>query len=124
MGKHKFNAPDDLFDKIMARIHKEEKMLVIKRRIVLFSLSILFSGAAIMPIFNMVWKGFIESGFFKFLSLIISDTGIVILYWQEFTMSLLESLPISGLILLSFVILAFLESLKLLTKNLRIYGYK
>lgn len=111
---------EDLFDKIMFRIHREERLVIVKRKIALFSMGLIGSGIGFVPAFNMVWNGFSESGFFKFLSLIGSDTGIVMAYWQSFAMFLLESLPVVGLIALLAAALVFLESLKLLVKNLNI----
>lgn len=111
--------PGDLFKKIMHRIHEERRLLIIKRRLVIFSISLIGSIVAFIPAFQTVKTGFIESGFTEYLSLLFSDTGIVVTYWQNFTFSLLETLPIMSLVAFLITMLVFLESLKLLAKNIK-----
>ncbi len=111
--------PVELLERVLLRIKKERRLITVKRRIFLFSAGLFVTIAAFIPAAQMVWNGFTESGFLKFLSLIFSDAEIIAGYWQNFVMSLLESLPVMGLVLFLAVTLAFLEMLKLLTKNLK-----
>ncbi|MDD5043163.1 MAG: hypothetical protein PHD51_00640 [Patescibacteria group bacterium] len=111
--------PAGLFQRTLLRLEEERKLAAVKRRLALFSVGLLGSIVALVPVFKMVYAGFAESGFIKFLSLIISDTGIVAAYWQNFALSLLETLPAMSLILLLAVVLVFLELLKLSVKNLK-----
>ncbi len=104
----------------MARIYEERRLVVLRNRLIIFFLGFTGSAVALIPIFKMVQKGFIESGFFEFLSLLFSDIEIVTAYWQNFAMSLLESLPLMSLIMFSAVVLIFLEFLKLLVKDLKV----
>lgn len=126
LGKisEKFNLvepPAGLFDRIMCRIEKENKLLTLRRRIIIFSVSLIGSAIAFIPVFAYVRSGFIESGFFVFFSLIFSDTKIVLVYWQNFAQSLLETLPVMGLISFLAVVAVFLESLKMLVRDLKIF---
>ena len=111
--------PKELFDKIMSRIHREQKLGRIKQRIVIFSFGALVSLAAVFPAFQILKADLAASGFFTFSSLLFSDFAIVAAYWQNFALSLLETLPVMGLILFSAAILAFLGSIRFLTKNIR-----
>lgn len=119
MTKFLIEPPTGLFEKIMNRIHKEERLLTIKRRIVIFSIGLVGSLAGFVPAFRMAQAGFIESGFVQFISLIFSDFSVVITYWQSFVSVLLETFPIMSIIALLVILFVFLESLKHLTKNIK-----
>lgn len=112
--------PDDLFDKIMSRINLERRLLVIKRRFVIFSIGLVGSIVAFIPVFRMVQTGFNESGFVEFFSLIFSDSGVVISYWQNFTLTLLESLPVMSIAVFLATVFVFLGSLKFLVQDIKI----
>jgi hypothetical protein len=116
---------EELFLRIMNRIHKEQRLLVIKRRIAVFSVILVGCVIAILPAFNMLKTAFTESGFMQFLSLLFSDFEVMVAYWQQFLPSLLESFPVLNLMAFLTVILGFLESAKYLTKDIKfIYGYR
>lgn len=108
-----------LLEKILCRIQKERNASV-RRRIFIFAASALCSIVALVPTFQMVRTDLINSGFIQFFSLLFSDFKTVTAYWQSFAMSLLETLPIMSLIILTSVTLIFLESIKLLVKNINI----
>lgn len=112
--------PKGLFNKIMARIQEERRLLTIKRQLVIFSLGVAGSAIAFIPAFKMLQTGLYESGFLQFFSLIFSDFGTVISYWQNFVMSLLETLPIINLAILLTIIFVFMGSLKFLVKDIKI----
>ena len=115
---------EGLLGKIMERIRREKHILAVKRRLVVISLGFFASAAALIPVFNLTRTDLAESGFLQFLSLAFSDFGVVINYWQTFTMSLLETMPAITLAMFFAVILAFLWSLKLLARDVKIvYGY-
>jgi len=111
--------PAGLFDKIMCRIEREKKIFTLRRRIIIFSIGLIGSAIAFVPAFTYVRYGFVESGFYSFFSLIFSDTEVVITYWESFIQSLLETLPVVGLAALLTTVVIFLESLKLLTKDIK-----
>lgn len=113
-----------LFEKIMLRIGVEKKAISIKRKIVIFSVMLAVSFAGLIPAVKAAYSGFATSGFTQLFSLIFSDTTIVMSYWQNFALSLLETLPING-IMLSFVLsIMFFGSLKFLSNNLEKYEYR
>jgi len=111
--------PEDLFDKIMCRIDREKKMLTARRRIIIFSVGLIGSMIAFVPALGAVRADLAKSGFATFFSLIFSDTEIVLAYWQNFVQSLLETLPVMGVVTLLAIAVIFLESLKLLTKDIK-----
>jgi len=113
--------PAGLFDKIMCRIEKEKKILTLRRRIIIFSFGLIGSAVAFIPAFAYARSGFVESGFYSFFSLLFSDTEIVLVYWENFAQSLLETLPVLGLAVLLDTVAVFLESLKMLIRDLKIF---
>lgn len=110
--------PTGLMEKILKRIHKEERILVL-RRVILFSLLFVGSITGFFPTLNMLVSDFNQSGFLKFLSLTFSDFSAVTTHWQSFAMVLLQTLPALSLALFMAVLLAFLQSVKSLTHEYR-----
>ena len=107
-----------LFNKIMLRIKTEQRKVILKRKIGIFAFILVISLTGLVPAFSMAWTGFADSGFVQLFSLAFSDTKIVMTYWQNFIFSLLESLPITGLMIAGISLLALLGSLKFLYKNI------
>lgn len=110
--------PKGLLEKIMKRIHREERLLVL-RRIIIFSAMLIGSVAAFVPSFKTLSADLSQSGFLRFFSLIFSDFSSIRMYWQSFTMILLETLPVVSVVIFLAVLLAFLESIKHLTKDVK-----
>jgi hypothetical protein len=111
--------PKDLLEKIIKRIHKEERILVL-RKTILFSATLAVSMFALIPTFKILLSDFSQTGFINFSSLLFSDFYAVMSHWQSFAIVLLETLPIISLALFLAVILTFLQSLKSLSKNVKI----
>jgi len=114
------DPPAGLLERIIRRIQAEQKLLTAKRRLVIFSIGVVGSIAAFVPALKMLHQGFAESGFLQFLSLLFSDTQAILSYLGSFLASLLETLPVTGLLVFLAVLLIFLESLKLLSKDIRL----
>jgi hypothetical protein len=112
--------PAGLFNKIMARIHEEERLLSIKKRLILFSTAVIISAGAFIPIINAFQTEFAQSGIYQFLSLIFTDSGTVLSLWQDFSLALLESLPAVSTIALLATMLFFLWSLKHFAQAIKI----
>src|ERR1035437_1795327 len=108
-----------LLERVLNRIHKEERILVL-RRIIIFSFTLLASLIGAIPALQMLSNDSNKSGFVSFFSLMFSDFSSLVYHWQSFTMVLLESLPAISLALFLAVLLTFLQSIKSLTKNIKI----
>jgi hypothetical protein len=119
MSKLCIEPPTNLFDDILKRIHKEERLLILKR-FFLFSTILIFSGIGFLPTLKMLISDFNQSGFIYFASLIFSDFSITILYWKNFLIILLEVLPAISISLVLFFTFIFLQSLKFLAKDIKI----
>lgn len=113
------NPPKGLLEKILKRIHQEERILVL-RKIIIFSVTLGVSLVGLMPSAGMLLSDFNRSGFVNFFSLMFSDFSSVATYWQSFTMVLLETLPAVSLALFLAVLVTLLQSIKSLTRNIKI----
>jgi len=117
-----YNAPDppnELLGKIMKRIDQEKRLLTLRRRLFLFSTGLIGAIVLFIPALKGVISGFTQSGFSQYFSLLFSDAEIVLAYWQNYALSLLETLPIVNLILFLATVFAILELLKLLAKDIK-----
>lgn len=112
--------PDGLLNNIMKRIHREQRVRMLKWRFGFFAMVFIGSSIAAIPAFQSVQASLAESGFMEFLSLMFADTGAVMAYWQSFTAALLETLPIMSIALFLVVIFSFLESLKYVVRDFRV----
>jgi len=111
--------PKDLFSKIISNIELSKRKRVLIKRVAVFSVSLLGSLAALVPAVLILRTNFTESGFYQYFSLMFSDFGTIISYWQDYFTSLLESLPVFSLIFLLLSILWFISSLEYLAKNIK-----
>ncbi|TSC78965.1 MAG: hypothetical protein G01um101433_25 [Parcubacteria group bacterium Gr01-1014_33] len=114
-----YEPPAGLFEKIIARIRKEERLLIIKKRILLFSSGVFVSAGACIPALIGFRQEFAESGFFQFLSLMFSDSAAIGAHWQDFLLAILESLPVMSISALLAILLAFLWMLKYCTRAIQ-----
>lgn len=103
--------PADLFDKIIAAI-KREKELQRTKKILISSFSLLIASFVAMPFsFNFFIEQLRNSGVIYFISIVLSDFKVFLSFWQDFTLAILESLPI-------FPLLVFMGNLFFLTFTL------
>jgi hypothetical protein len=113
------NPPAYLLPKIMQAIADEKQPAIFKGKLVIFSLMAIFSVAAAVYALVLFKTGAAESGFWQFISLLFSDYQVVVTAWQNYLLSLIETLPLTSLILLLSSILIFCESIKLLSKDIK-----
>lgn len=112
--------PIGLFETVMGRIRHEQRLSLVRRRIFIFSVILLVSLPASIFSFQMLQTGLAKSGFSTFLSLLLSDSSEVMVFWQSFVLALLESLPALSIALFLAAALTFLESVKILVQNIKI----
>jgi len=115
---NKLEPSEELFPKIMNRIQKEQRITA-RRHLILCFVMLAGSMLAILPLYQVLRQAMVDSGFVDFLMLIFSDTEIVMAYRQNFILSVLEALPIMSLAAFLATVLIFLESLRLLLRDLQ-----
>ena len=98
---------------------KSEQIRAARVWLTLWVVVALSAFTALIPAFQYTAKEFYQSGFYQYLLLIFSDSGLVMTYWKEFVMTLAESLPLLGVAIFLFFMLILLGSFRLAIKNLK-----
>lgn len=120
------NPPQELQSKILGRISLREHRIARTKKAVMgiFSVSSL-TGLVLAIRFTL--DELSQSGLFHYLSLAFSDSGAMVTLWQEFALSLVDSIPIMGMILTLGSVAIFLGSIRFIftseLKTKHIYGY-
>ncbi len=113
-GLDTIKLPPQLLTRVMARIVAEQRLMVLQR--LLIPMAVVF--VAILTLAIPIWQTFqadvITSGFGQYLALGFYDFKIILTDWQDFSWSLLESLPIISTVELLTVVLGFCLTLKFL----------
>ena len=65
-------------------------------------------------------QGFNQSGFYNYFSLLLSDPDIMLTYWREFSLSIVESIPVTGVIISLGAFAVFLVSVRIFANNMRV----
>jgi len=107
-----------LFSAILHRIEIAQRRQAIIQ-LAFFSSVTLVSLVLIVPAYQYLMIGFSQSGFYQYLSL-LSEGTLILSYWKEIALSLVESLPILGFAALLSVIFVMLGSLKFVEKNTKV----
>ena len=110
------DMPQDLLKKIVKQIYKEQHMRA--RRHIAFVYTGLASLISILSMaFYWMQASFINSGCMQLLSLIFSDFRIVAADWQDFSIAVLESLPILTIAIFLGIMFAVLQLLAYMAKD-------
>lgn len=114
-------APAGLSAKIQSAIQKEVQLRSLRRRAMAFAVGFVALASFMAVYWNMFMGEMSNSSFFAYLKVILSDYDVVLVYWKEMALSLLESLPVVNLIALSLLVFF---GLSLLSKLLQIRSQK
>jgi len=109
--------PAGLFDKIILAIKQEQELRQTKRLLFSFLFLLVASFIAMPFSWTILVNQMESSGISYFISTAVNDFGIFLSIWQDFSLAILESLPIMG-------ILAFAVSLGMFVFTLRLFLYK
>lgn len=108
--------PRQLFYRIMERLGIEKKLKAIRKRLSFSYIALIIFGALILTAVLAIRHEVRESEFGPLVSLFLSDTDAAILYWREFALSVLESMPLYYFILFLSGLLLLLASLRLVVQ--------
>lgn len=115
---NRFSPQKDLELSIISRIKKEERKSSIVHSWTTGTIAIM-SCISLVPSFIYLGKSVQTSGFYDFVSLSFSEGISLLSYWKEFSLSLAESLPFLGLIVLLALLAIFVWSLSKTTYSIR-----
>ncbi len=111
--------PSSLYAATLARIAFMRRRAAMVRTLLLGGFAFL-SGAIFVPSLAYAVQEFHASGFYDYATLLISDRGLVLTFWREFVLSLLDSLPSFAVLLLLATSVAFIWSLRRMVPNARV----
>lgn len=114
--RENIEPPERLYLGILARIEREKRRIA-RIRFVLSGIAAFTSVIALVPAGLYAFGEFYQSEFYQYLSVIFSDIGIALAYWKEFSLSLAESLPLSGPAIFLSLIFIFMGALKMTVEN-------
>jgi hypothetical protein len=107
---------------IFSQIQRKQVRLV-RQKLVWHTLLLVGCIVALIPGWRYFITDFSQSGMQQYLSLLFSDASLVLRYWQDFILSLAESLPIiSGVVILA-IIFILLDSLKRIAGEIKLASW-
>jgi hypothetical protein len=106
-----------LFSQIMAGVSLEKQRQLSRRKLFIFSAFFGLTLLASVPVLQMFISDLNYSGFGDYLRLALTDFSSVLIYWQDWTLSILESLPALSLAALMVIVAGLLISLKNILAN-------
>ncbi len=110
--------PRGLFARIIRRLGLEKQLWIVRRHLGFFAA--LLGVFLFLSIFAFVGlrQALVESSFGPYLSLIFSDPGMVLKYWDSFLFSIFESMPGAGIALFLAALALLLLLIKLASSSL------
>lgn len=106
-----------LSDKVWhAVILREKRIYTIK--LWAFSFAGILSLIGIVPAFKMLFTDFAQSGFYEYFSLLFSNGGAISSYWKELSLSLVQALPLTSILLSLTLVFFFFLSVRFAMKQI------
>ncbi len=93
----KVKLPKSLRSNIIFGIIREEHRKA-KMYLLFFTTTLGLSLVAVILSLKYLAESFYQSGFYEYLSLLLSGDGAIYSYWKELSLSLVDSMPIIGII--------------------------
>jgi len=109
--------PAGLLERIIFAIKQEQELQHTKKLLFGFLCLLIVSFITTPLSFNMLVNQLENSGIFYFISTAVSDFHIFLNLWQDFSLAILESLPI-------FSLAAFVISIGIAIFTLRLFLYR
>jgi hypothetical protein len=113
---NEIEPPKYLKEAVLGRIEKEKQKQIFCKKMLYFC-GFFVSGAGLL--FSLIYFGreILVSDFWSISSLAFTDLKIVSAYWQEFSLSLLETFPFEALAIILVPVLILLILIKEYYKN-------
>jgi hypothetical protein len=118
----KADPPERVYENIMTRIQRE-KYQCLRIKSVVSGVFAFFSFVGIFFSLGLLIDGFYQTGILQYFSLVFSDSGNIFVFWKEFSLLVVETLPFFEIILLLFTVFVFLGSLRIALRRIRIPSF-
>lgn len=105
--------PAGLFDRIILAIKKEQELKKARKILITFLLLLIVSSVAVPFSWKILVNQIESSGISYFVSVALSDFHTFFIFWKDFSLAILESLPITGIIIFALSLGIFLFTLRL-----------
>ena len=102
--------PTNLYERVVRAID-HVKVKKVKRVLLVSRLGMIASVIVFVPASLYLYNSFLQTGFIQSFSLLFYNSALAIRYWQDFSAALLETLPITSLMVCVGLLFAFLVSL-------------
>ena len=116
---NKLKLPETLRERVLAGVKQEERR---RARVYLavsgFATLLSLTGIVLAGFYTV--QGLYQSSFYEYLSLALSDTDVVLTYWKEFTLSLVESAPFLGITASLIACGALFASVRVFANHMRV----
>lgn len=110
------NAPDQLKKNVLGRIDSSLSLMGLRLRFVLSSLGLGVSLVAGFFTYQKILFSLNESGVIEYLKLVITDFDSLVIYWKEFVLAVLESIPVIEIVSFCAVLVFATQSLKYMSR--------
>jgi hypothetical protein len=98
---------DNIWRLIVSKENKKDKI-----RTWSYSITGVLSVSLLFPVISKMVDGFGSSGFFEYISLIFSDSSIILTYWKEFVLLIINSVPFMSFGLSLILVFVLFVSIK------------
>ncbi len=116
--------PIGLFDRIILTIKREQELRNTKRLVFGFLALLLVSLITVPFSWTLVAGQMQDSGVIQFIQVGLSDIGTFFASWQDFSLAIAESLPITGIAIFTINMILAVFTLRLfLYKKRLLVGY-
>jgi len=112
--------PPELFDRIILAIKREQEFQKTKRLLFGFLFLFVVSLVATPLSFRMLVSQAKNSGILYFISTAVYDFGTFVNFWKDFSLAILESLPIVEIIFFATNLIIFLFTIHLFLSRKRL----
>jgi len=116
--------PAELFDRILLAIKREQELRSTKRLAFGFLALLLVFLATVPFSWTLVADQIQDSGMLQFVGIALSDLGAFFASWQDFSLAIAESLPVTGIAIFTINMILAVFTLRLfLYKKRLLVGY-
>lgn len=113
------DLPAGLEKMVLMRLDLEQRRQARRELIVFFLVDTLSLGGLLASVVYLS-NVFTQSGFGQYLSLLLTDSGSLLSYWQELALSLAESLPVLGFVSFLSIMAVLIWSIARTIINVRV----
>ena len=116
-----FEPKPELELQILARIQQQLNRQL-RFQVWTARLTTVLSALIIIPAFIFMIQDVLASEFYQYMVLLVADTAVVLNFWRELGLALIESLPMLSVTVFLVSAVCLLGSIRWLNKNMRNYS--